>query len=72
MVKAHAQPCFRQPLWREWGREKQPGRMIEETQRVSVHRGREGGREPRIVLRFPEFSFSKATSSIAFFGEMCS
>lgn len=45
MVKAHAQPCFRQPLWREWGREKQPGRMIEETQRVSVHRGREGGTE---------------------------
>lgn len=48
MVKAHAQPCFCQPLWREWEREKQPGRMIEETQRVSVHRGRGGGigREP--------------------------
>lgn len=47
MVKAHAQPCFCQPLWREWGWGKQPSRFIEEIQRVGMHKGREkGGREP--------------------------
>lgn len=44
MVRAHAQPCFCQSQWREWGWGKRPSR-ITEIQRVGMHKGREEGRE---------------------------